>query len=212
MNWNKFTLLGMCSVLAFSGCMTTKPAKVVFDPKAETTIVTGKETTVSPLVGPVRTVFLKAEISPGSTGLYLVVLYLSASGWLSADEVWDSSGTKLEGFRGSDESFEVKYGRVTKEIYYIPLTRQYLEARRTSGLNFRLKGKNGVVSVLQRGSFVGGFLADLDATKKQLAGEVIVKDLIAQRAKGGSRHLNPVRSEQPANRSNAESTSQKPPA
>jgi len=75
-----------------------------------------------------------------------------------------------------------------------------------------LKGKNGVVSVLQRGSFVGGFLADLDATKKQLAGEVIVKDLIAQRAKGGSRHLNPVRSEQPANRSNAESTSTKPPA
>jgi hypothetical protein len=107
MNLNNYALFGVYSALILSGCTTTKPGNVTYDPKAKTTIVTGKETTISPLVGALRTVFLKAEISPDNTGLYLVVLYLSSDGWLSADEVWDSSGAKMEGFRGSDVSDQI---------------------------------------------------------------------------------------------------------
>lgn len=180
MNLNNYALLGVCSALILSGCTTTIPGNVTYDPKAKSTIVTGKETTISPLAGAVRTVFLKAEISPGNTGLYLVVLYLSSNGWLSADEVWDSSGTKLEGFRGSDEKFPIRFGQVTKEIYYITLSPHYLEAHRKSGISIRLKGANGTLVATEPATFVEGFLADLDATQKKLGGDVMVKDLIPQ--------------------------------
>jgi hypothetical protein len=169
-----------------SGCTTTKSGEVTYDSDSRTTIVTGKETTIAPLAGPVRTLFLKAEISPGETGLYLVVLYLSANGWLSADHVLDADGQKIEGFRGSDESFNIRYSRVTKEIYYIPLTRRYLETHRESGLSFRLEGPNGSLIATQPASSVGGFLSDLDATTKKLAaGEVVMKKLIAARSTSG---------------------------
>jgi hypothetical protein len=188
MNWNNLSLLGVCSALILSGCTTTKPGKVAYDSKAKATVVTGKETTVSPLSGPVRTSFLKAEISPGQTGLYLVVLYLSVSGWLSADHVLDSDGHTIEGFRGADESFNIKYGQVTKEIYYIPLTRRYLEAHRKSGINVSLQGPNGAVTATQPPSFVGGFLSDLDATQDRLHSVVIVKQLIPGRPEPTPKH------------------------
>jgi hypothetical protein len=184
--WNSFVLPGLCSALILSGCSTTKPGEVTYDTEAKATIVTGKATTFSPLVGAVRTVFLKAEISPGDTGLYLVVLYLSADGWLSVDQVWDSSGAKLQGFRGSDESFSVKFGQITKEIYYIPLTPRYLEAHRESGINLRLQGARGTLAATQPAAFVQGFLANLDATQKRVAGEVTVKNLIPEPPKSGS--------------------------
>jgi len=185
MNLNNYALFGVYSALILSGCTTTKPGNVTYDPKAKTTIVTGKETTISPLVGALRTVFLKAEISPDNTGLYLVVLYLSSDGWLSADEVWDSSGAKLEGFRGSDEKFPIKFGQVTKEIYYIPLTRRYLEAHRQSGIDIRLEGAKGAIAATQPASFIGGFLASLDATQQRLEGQVTVKELIPEPPKSG---------------------------
>jgi hypothetical protein len=186
MTSTSFAIVGAAFAIAISGCTTIKSGGVTYDSDSRTTIVTGKETTVSPLAGPVRTLFLKAEISPGETGFYLVVLYLSVNGWLSADHVSDSDGHKFEGFRGADESFDLKYGRVTKEIYYIPLTRRYLEAHRKSGINLRLEGPNGVVSATQPASFVRGFLADLDATRKQLAArEIPVKGLMAGRSKPG---------------------------
>jgi hypothetical protein len=180
MNVNHCALFGVYSALILSGCTTTKPGNVTYDPKAKTTIVTGKETTISPFVGAVRTIFLKAEISPGNTGLYLVVLYLSSDGWLSADQVWDSSGAKLQGFRGSDEKFPVKFGQVTKEIYYVPLSPHYLEAHRHSGISIRLQGPKGTLAATQSATFVQGFLADLDATEKRVAGEVTVKNLIPE--------------------------------
>jgi hypothetical protein len=180
MNLNNYVLFGLCPALILSGCTTTIPGNVTYDPKAKSTIVTGKETTISPLAGAVRTVFLKAEISRGNTGLYLVVLYLSSNGWLSADEVWDSSGAKLEGFRGSDETFPIRFGQVTKEIYYIPLTPHYLREHRKSGISIRLKGANGTSIATQPAAFVQGFLADLDATQKKLEGDVIVKDLLPE--------------------------------
>jgi hypothetical protein len=183
MNLNNYALFGLCSALILSGCTTTIPGNVTYDPKAKSTIVTGKEMTISPLAGAVRTVFLKAEISPGNTGLYLVVLYLSSNGWLSADEVWDSSGARLEGFRGNDEKFPIRFGQVTKEIYYITLSPRYLEAHRKSGISMRLKGANGTLVATQPATFVEGFLADLDATQKKLGGDVIVKDLIPQAPK-----------------------------
>jgi hypothetical protein len=193
MNRNKVALFGVCSALILSGCTTTKPGNVTYDPEAKTTIVTGKETTISPLAGAVRTVFLKAEISAGNTGLYLVVLYLSSNGWLSADEVSDSSGAKLEGFRGSDEKFAIRFGQVTKEIYYIPLSPHYLRAHRKSGISVRLKGANGTLAATQPAPFVEGFLTSLDATQKKLEGDVRVKDLIPEppkrRFSGLRRHL-----------------------
>ena len=153
--------------ITLSGFTTIKSGGVTFDSKSRTTIVTGKETTVSPLTGPVRTYFLKAEISPRQTGLYLVILYLSTDGWLSADKVLDSDGHTFEGLRGADESFDDKYTRITKEIYYIPLTRRYLERHRNSGINFRLRGANGTLSANQPATFVQGFLASLNSTQKK---------------------------------------------
>lgn len=176
----------LCLALIFSGCTTTKPGDVTYDAEAKTTIVTGKASTFSPLVGAVRTVFLKAEMSPGNTEVYLVVLYLSADGWLSADQVWDSSGAKLEGFRGSDESFANKFGQITKEIYYIHLTPRYLEAHRESGINIRLQGEKGALAATQPATFVQGFLASLDAAQKRVAGDVAVKGLISEAPKSGS--------------------------
>jgi hypothetical protein len=181
MNWNCFAAMGAVFVIALSACSTTESGGVTYDSNARSTIVTGRQMTVQPLAGPVRTYFLKAEISPGQTGVYLVVLYLSVSGWLSADHVLDSDGSRLEGFRGADESFNVKYGQVTKEVYYIPLTRPYLEAHRNSGINVSLLGPNGLVTATQPPSFVGGFLSDLDATQDRLHGVVIVKQLIPGR-------------------------------
>jgi hypothetical protein len=184
-----FAILGAAFAIAVSGCTTIKTGGVTYDSDSRTTIVTGKGTTISPLAGPVRTLFLKAEISPGETGLYLVVLYLSVDGQLSADRVVDSDGRTLQGFRGADETFDVRFGHVTKEIYYIPLTRQYLEAHRRSGINLRLTGAKGSVVATQPASFVAGFLADLEATKKELAeGEVSAGNLIAGRSKLGQNH------------------------
>jgi hypothetical protein len=178
MKRSNVALVGSCVIVVVSGCTTTKPGQVTYDAKALTTIVTGKETTISPLVGPVRTLFLKAEISPGKTGIYLVVLYLSVNGWLSANEVWDSAGNKLQGFRGKDEAFDVDFSKVTKEIYYIPLDRSYLEAHRHSGLEIHLKGPTTAVAAMQPANLVDQFLSSYDATKRKLTGEVKVKRLI----------------------------------
>jgi hypothetical protein len=137
--------------------------------------VSGKQTTVAPLKGPVKTTFLKAEISPGETGLYLVVLYLSVDGTLAADEVTDSAGKKLQGFRGQDETIPVRFSQVTKEIYYIPLTRSYLEAHARSGITVHLKGPKGTLTATEAPSLISGFLANLDATKSRLARKAPVK-------------------------------------
>src|ERR1700741_888092 len=99
MSSTNFAILGVAFAIAISGCSTIKSGGVTYDSDSRTTIVTGKETTISPLAGPVRTLFLKAEISPGETGLYLVVLYLSVDGWPYADRVVDSDGHRLECFR-----------------------------------------------------------------------------------------------------------------
>jgi hypothetical protein len=162
---------------ALSACTTTETGGTTYDPKAGTTIVTGRQTTIAPLAGSVRTIFLKAEMAPADTELYLVVLYLSTKGWLSADQVRDSSGVKLQGFIGQDETIPVQYGQVTKEIYYIPLSRRYLENHRKSGIEIRLKGPNGTVIATQPPIFVTRFLADVDAAKTKRYGEVIVKKL-----------------------------------
>jgi hypothetical protein len=162
---------------ALSACTTTEAGRTTYDPEAGTTIVTGRQTTIAPLAGAVRTIFLKAEMAPGDSELYLVVLYLSTKGWLSADQVWDSSGVKLQGFMGQNETIPIQYGKVTKEIYYIPLTRRYLENHRKSGIEIHLKGPNGTMVATQQPSFVTGFLADVDAVKARPSGEVIVKKL-----------------------------------
>jgi hypothetical protein len=174
----ELALFGGYFVVVFSGCTTTNPGRVTYDPKALTTIVTGKETTISPLAGPVRTLFLKAEISPGKTELYLVVLYLSVNGWLSAEEVRDSSGKRFQGFRGKDEAFDVQFGKVTKEIYYIPLERSYLEAHRRSGFEIHLQGSRNVLAAAQPASFVDQFLSTYEATERKLTGKVRVHRLI----------------------------------
>jgi len=185
MNWNCFAALGAAFAVAVPACTTTKSGGVTFDSASQTTIVTGKETTVSPLAGPVRTLFLKAEISPGETGLYLVVLYLSVDGWLSADRVVDTDGNTLRGYRGADQTFDIQFSHVTEEVYYIPLTRRYLEAHRHSGINLRLTGAKGTVAANQPASFVQDFLTNLHATQTRLAGEVSVKKLVATRSEPG---------------------------
>ena len=187
MDRSKIITLYFCLAVALSGCTTTQSGKTTYDPEAKATIVTGKETTIAPLMGAVRTIFLKAEISPGETGLYLVVLYLSADGWLSADEIWDSSGARLAGLRGSNETFPIQFGQVTKEIYYIPLTRRYLQAHQKSGIDIYLKGANGTLTATQSSGFVNSFLADLDATENRLHGEVVVKDLVPTTTKPTAR-------------------------
>lgn len=181
MKLKHYLVFGAALAIIFTGCTTIRSGGVTYDSESQATIVTGKETTISPLAGAVRTMFLKAEISPGETGLYLVLLYLSSNGWLSADHVLDADGHRMEGLRGADESFNIGYGQVTKEIYYIPLTRRYLEAHRKSGLSFRLEGPHATVAATQPASFVGGFLVDLNATEKRLAaGRVTVKALASR--------------------------------
>jgi hypothetical protein len=167
MNWSSFAGIGAVFAAALSACSTTESGKVSYDPDARTTIVTGRQTTIQPLTGPVRTLFLKAEISPGDTGLYLVVLYFSIDGWLSVDHVWDSSGTKLKGLEGGNETISTEFNQVTKEIFYIPLTRRYLEAHRRSGLSIFLGGKKTVLAASQPARFVDEFLTDLDNTKRK---------------------------------------------
>src|SRR5215469_16202115 len=167
MNSNYFATIGAIFAIALSACSTTESGKVSYDSDARTTIVTGRQTTIQPLTGPVRTLFLKAEISPGETGLYLVVLYLSVDGWLSADHVWDSSGRKFVGLQGSNETMSMQFNQVTKEIYYIPLTRAYLEAHRRSGFSIFLGGTRSVLAASQSAHFVDQFLTSLDITKRK---------------------------------------------
>jgi hypothetical protein len=171
------TIIIFCFVIAaaLSGCTTTESGRTSYDPESGTVIVTGRQTTIAPLAGAVRTIFLKAEMATGDTEMYLVVLYLSSNGWLSADQVWDSSGQKLRGFMGQSESIPMQYGEITKEIYYIPLSRRYLDKHRQSGIAIRLKGAKGTVVATQAPIFVTGFLADVDAVKSK--GEVFVKKL-----------------------------------
>jgi hypothetical protein len=188
MRSTSFAIVGAAFAIAVSGCTSIKSGGVTYDSDARTTIVTGKETTISPLAGPVRTLFLKAEISPGETELYLVVLYLSVDGWLYADRVVDSDGHTLQGFRGADEAYDVRFGHITKEIYYIPLTRRYLEAHRRSGINLRLTGAKGVVAATQPANFVRDFLTTLDATKTKLAREVIGNALVLATRSEARRH------------------------
>jgi hypothetical protein len=181
MKLKHFAALGAGFALAFSGCTTTKSGGAAYDAAAGATIVTGKQTTIAPLAGAVRTVFLKAEMSPSDTEFYLVVLYLSANGGLSAEEVRDSSGARFQALTGTNETIPIQFAQVTKEIYYIPLTRRYLEKHRRSGIEIRLKGPNGTVAATQSSSFVQGFLADVNAAKIKPAGEVIVKKLAQAR-------------------------------
>ena len=178
MHCKSVTILCLIVAAALSACTTTETGGTTYDPKAGTTIVTGRQTTIAPLAGSVRTIFLKAEMAPADTELYLVVLYLSTKGWLSADQVWDSSGHKLQGFMGQNETVPIQYGQVTKEIYYIPLTRRYLEKHRKSGIEIHLKGTNGTLVATQSPIFVSGFLADIDAVRAKPSGRVIVKKLV----------------------------------
>jgi hypothetical protein len=178
MHCKNVIILCLSVAAALSACTTTETGDTTYDPKAATTIVTGRQTSIAPLMGAARTIFLKAEMAPGDSELYLVVLYLSTKGWLSADQVWDSSGKKLQGFRGENETIPIRYGQVTKEIYYIPLTRRYLENHRKSGIEIHLKGPNGTMVASQPPIFVSGFLADVDAVKAKPPGEVIVKKLV----------------------------------
>jgi hypothetical protein len=171
-------ILCLSIAAALAACTTTETGRTTYDPEAGTAIVTGRQTTIAPLAGAVRTIFLKAEMAPADTELYLVVLYLSTKGWLSADQVWDSSGEKLRGFIGQNETIAIQYGQVTKEIYYIPLTRRYLENHRKSGIEIHLKGPNETVVATQPPIFVSGFLANVDAVKAKPPGEVIVKKLV----------------------------------
>jgi hypothetical protein len=62
--------------------------------------------------------------------------------------------------------FPIRYGQVTKEIYYIPLSPHYLEAHRKSGISIRLKGANGTLAATEPATFVEGFLTSLDATQR----------------------------------------------
>jgi hypothetical protein len=179
----KFVTLCLGFAALFSGCTTTEPGKTAYDPEAGATIVTGRQTTFAPLAGAVRTIFLKAEMAPRDTEMYLVVLYLSANGWLSANQVWDSSGAKLKGFTGSNETIPMQFGQVTKEIYYVPLTKRYLEKHRGSGVQVRLNGPNGTVAATQSPSCVQGFLAEVQAAETKSNGEVIVKELIQEALK-----------------------------
>ena len=172
------SVISLCIAVALSACTTTEKGGSSYVREAGTTIVTGRQTTLAPLAGAVRTMYLKAEMAPGDTELYLVVLYLSTSGWLSADQVWDVSGEKLRGFMGPNETIPIQYGQVTKEIYYIPLTRRYLEKHRKSGIEVHLKGPNGTLVATQPPVFISGFLADVDAVKAKPSGEVIVKKLV----------------------------------
>ena len=174
----RVVFLCFCLAAALAGCTTTEPGGMTYDADSGTTIVTGRQTTIAPLAGAVRTIFLKAEMAPDDTELYLVVLYLSSDGWLSANQVWDSSGTKLRGFTGSNEAIPIQFGQVTKEIYYIPLTRKYLEKHRQSGVEVRLKGPKGTVIATQSPISIRGFLANVDAVKAKPSGEVIVKRLV----------------------------------
>jgi hypothetical protein len=180
MHHKNVIILCLGIAVALSACTTTETGRTTYDPEAATAIVTGRQTTIAPLAGAVRTIFLKAEMAPGDTELYLVVLYLSTKGWLSADQVWDSSGEKLPGFMGQNETIPIQYGQVTKEIYYIPLTRSYLENHRKSGIEIHLKGPNGTLVATQAPTFVTGFLADVDAVKAKPSGEVIVKKLVQE--------------------------------
>jgi len=141
----------------------------------------------------VRTLFLKAEISPGETGLYLVVLYLSVDGWLSADHVWDASGRKLVGLQGNNETVSMQFNQVTKEVYYIPLTRGYLEAHRRSGFRIFLGGSRSVIAASQSAQFVNDFLTSLDTTKRKLEGDVIVKKLIPSESRLVGKHRRSLR-------------------
>jgi hypothetical protein len=194
MNWSCFAAVGVVFAVALSACSTTESGGVTYDSKANTTIVTGRQMTIQPLAGPVRTLFLKAEISPGETGLYLVVLYLSIDGWLSADHVWDSSGNQLVGLQGSNETVQIEFNKVTKEIYYIPLTRRYLEAHRRSGFSIFLKGNTkSVVAASQPPGFVDEFLTSLNGTEKKLSGEVIVKQLIPSEPRPIQKHRRRLR-------------------
>ena len=181
MKLKHFAALGAGFALAFSGCTTTKSGGVAYDAAAGATIVTGKQTTIAPLAGAVRTVFLKAEMSPGDTELFLVVLYLSANGGLSAEDVRDSSGARFQALTGGNETIPIQSGQVTKEIYYIPLTTRYLEKHRHSGIQIRLKGPNGAVVAVQSPSLVTGFLSDVHATKTKLASGVTIKKLVQAR-------------------------------
>src|SRR5260370_7901466 len=99
MNRSKFIILCLCLAFVLSGCTTTQSGKTTYDPEARTTIVTGKESTLAPLMGAVRTIFLNAEISPGETGLYLLVLYLSVHRLFSPNILYHSSTTRLLRFR-----------------------------------------------------------------------------------------------------------------
>ena len=83
---------------------------------------------------------------------------------------------EVAGIDGQNETVPIQYGQVTKEIYYIPLTRRYLEKHRKSGIEVRLKGPNGTLVATQLPTFMG-FLADIDAVKAKPTGEVIVKKL-----------------------------------
>jgi hypothetical protein len=163
--------------VALSACTTTDTGRTSYDHEAGTTIVTGKQTTIAPLAGAVRTIFLKAEMAPGDPELYLVVLYLSTNGWLSANQVWDASGKKLPGFMGQNETIPIHLGQVTKEIYYIPLTREYLEKHRKSGIEVQLKGPTGTLVATQAPIFISGFLANVDAVKGKPPDEVMAKKL-----------------------------------
>jgi len=195
MNSSYFATIGAIFAIALSACSTTESGGVTYDSDAHTTIVTGRQTTIQPLAGPVRTLFLKAEISPGETGLYLVVLYLSVDGWLSADHVWDSSGRKFVGLQGSNETISMQFNQVTKEIYYIPLTRAYLEAHRRSGFSIFLGGTRSVLAASQSAYFVDQFLTSLDITKRKLEGEVIVKKLIPSELRPVRKHRHRLKSQ-----------------
>jgi membrane-associated protease RseP (regulator of RpoE activity) len=92
--------------------------------------------------------------------IQLYVYHWSQTGWKFLSEASDITGTRLIVHRLDRE---VNYDAAVEEHIAIDLPRDFLESRKTQGLNIRVLGSKGSLIVEVPGSYIVGFLERFDS-------------------------------------------------
>jgi len=166
------SLILVAAFLGFLGCATvvsspqqvTDATQVSFDPYANSYSVSGMKMSKGGFPNITR-FWMRAgfDKSGGNEFIQLYVYHWSQTGWNFFNQANDISGTPL---RVRQLGREVNSNATVEEQVAIDLPRDFLENRKTKGLNIRLLGSKGSLIVEVPSSYIVGFLEKYDSALK----------------------------------------------
>lgn len=165
----------LVSALLMAGCASTvsspqeaaSKTSVTYDPYAGATAITGPWMDLGGFPNITRYTLRAAVDKSGE--IKFVQLYVHQ--WSQLGWYFLQSASDIEGVAHPVIVIDrqVESGANVSEHVGISLSREYLAARRHSGLNFRLNGKRGDIIIQVPAAYVDGFLQKLEGTQTPAA-------------------------------------------